>query len=52
MKQPSAILPLAMSFVALAMVLGHAAIFGIVHEADEGTARMPFRYSWLHRCRS
>jgi hypothetical protein len=36
MKQPSAFLPLAMSLTALAMVLGHAAIFGIVHEADEG----------------
>ena len=36
-KQPSALLPLIMSFVALAMVLGHAAMFGVVHEADEGT---------------
>ena len=37
-KQPSALLPIAMSLVALALVLGHAVIFGIVHEADEGTA--------------
>jgi hypothetical protein len=37
MKQPSALLPLAMSLAALAMVLGHFAMFGIVHEADEGT---------------
>lgn len=37
MKQPSAFLPLAMSLVALAIVLGHAAMFGVVHEADEGT---------------
>jgi hypothetical protein len=37
MKQPSAFLPLAMSLAALVMVLGHAAIFGVVHEADEGT---------------
>ena len=37
MKQPSAALPLAMSLVALGMVLGHAAVFGVVHEADEGT---------------
>ena len=36
-KQPSAFLPLAMSLAALVMVLGHAAIFGVVHEADEGT---------------
>jgi len=38
MKQPSAILPIAMSATALALVLGHVAIFGVVHEADEGTA--------------
>jgi hypothetical protein len=37
MKQPSAIVPLAMSLTALGIVLGHAAIFGVVHEADEGT---------------
>ena len=35
-KQPSAFIPLAMSLTALAMVLGHVAIYGIVHEADEG----------------
>ena len=38
MKQPSALLPIAMSVAALALVLGHVAIFGVVHEADEGTA--------------
>ena len=37
LKQPSAFLPLAMSLSALALVLGHLAIFGVVHEADEGT---------------
>jgi len=37
-KQPSAYLPLAMSLAALTWVLGHVAIFGVVHEADEGTA--------------
>jgi hypothetical protein len=37
MKQPGAFLPLAMSLTALAMVLGHIAMFGVVHEADEGT---------------
>ena len=37
MKQPSGLVPLIMSFVALALVLGHTAIFGVVHEADEGT---------------
>jgi hypothetical protein len=37
-KQPSAWIPLAMSLTALAVVLGHAAVFGIVHETDEGAA--------------
>jgi hypothetical protein len=37
-KQPSALIPLAMSVAALALVLGHVAIFGVVREADEGTA--------------
>jgi hypothetical protein len=36
-KEPSALLPIIMSVVALLLVLGHAAVFGIVHEADEGT---------------
>ncbi|MGD0801757.1 MAG: hypothetical protein ABR906_10610 [Terracidiphilus sp.] len=38
MKQPSAFLPLAMSLTALAIVLGHVAIYGVVREADEGAA--------------
>jgi hypothetical protein len=42
-KQPSAWLPLAMSLAALTLVLGHAAIFGVVHEADEGTAAHIFQ---------
>ena len=37
-KQPSAFVPMAMSLTALGLVLGHIAIFGVVHEADEGTA--------------
>lgn len=37
-RQPSAFLPVAMSLVALALVLGHIALFGVVHEADEGAA--------------
>jgi hypothetical protein len=37
-KQPSAYIPLLMSLAALILVLGHAAVFGIVHEADEGAA--------------
>lgn len=36
-KEPTALLPLIMSSVAIAIVYGHAAIFGVVHETDEGT---------------
>ena len=42
-KQPSTFIPLAMSLAALSMVLGYAAIFGIVHESDEGTAAHIFQ---------
>jgi hypothetical protein len=42
-KQPSAFLPVAMSFAALAMVLGHVVMFGVVREADEGTAAHIFQ---------
>ncbi|MGH9522398.1 MAG: hypothetical protein ACRD3E_07695 [Terriglobales bacterium] len=38
LKRPSAFLPLAMSFAALAVVLGHVAMFGTAREVDEGTA--------------
>lgn len=37
-KKPSAVLPLAVSAAALSVVLAHAAIFGVVHEKDEGAA--------------
>jgi hypothetical protein len=37
LKQPSAFLPLVISFAALFLVLGYIGIYGIVHEADEGT---------------
>lgn len=43
MKQPSAWLPTAMSLAALVLVPGHAAMFGGVHEADEGTAAHVFQ---------
>lgn len=43
MKQPSAFLPLAMSLAALAVVIGSVAIFGVVHEADEGAAAHIFQ---------
>jgi hypothetical protein len=42
-KQLSAWLPLTMSLAALSLVLGHAAMFGLVHEADEGTAAHVFQ---------
>jgi len=42
-RQPTVFLPLAMSLVALAMVLVHFAIFGIVDEIDEGTAAHIFQ---------
>jgi hypothetical protein len=38
LKQPSALIPVAMSLTALGTVLFHIAIFGIAREADEGTA--------------
>jgi len=37
-KQPSALIPLAMSCAAVAIVLGHIAMSGVGREADEGTA--------------
>jgi hypothetical protein len=41
--QPSALLPIGMSLTAMALVIGHALIFGITHEADEGTAAHIFQ---------
>jgi DNA-binding CsgD family transcriptional regulator len=38
MKNPSAFIPLGMSFAALATVLVHIALFGVAREADEGAA--------------
>ena len=43
MRLPSAYLPLAMSFAALATVLYHIAVFGAAHEADEGAAAHIFQ---------
>jgi hypothetical protein len=42
-RQPSAYIPLLMSLAAVLLVVGHAAIFGIVHEADEGMAAHIFQ---------
>ena len=60
-RQPSAWIPLVMSLAALMMILGYAAIFGIVHNQDEGAparifqlimvAQLPiaayFAFKWL-----
>jgi hypothetical protein len=37
-SRPSAFVPMAMSLIALAVVLGHIAIFGAARETDEGAA--------------
>jgi hypothetical protein len=42
-KLPSAFLPVAMSLVALATVLGHVVMFGVVREVDEGAAAHIFQ---------
>ncbi|RPI91280.1 MAG: hypothetical protein EHM40_16230 [Chloroflexi bacterium] len=61
LKQPSAWIPLAMSLAALTFLLGYVAIFGIVHQPDEGAparifqlimvAQLPiaayFAFKWL-----
>ena len=38
LKNPSALLPIVMSVVALVLVVAHIAIFGAVREPDEGAA--------------
>jgi hypothetical protein len=37
-RHPSALAPIAMSLIALAVVLGHIALYGAAREADEGAA--------------
>jgi hypothetical protein len=37
-RRPSAVLPMVMSGVALAIVIGYATMFGVARQADEGTA--------------
>ena len=43
LRNPTVFLPLAMSLLALDMVLVHFTIFGIVKETDEGTAAHIFQ---------
>jgi hypothetical protein len=44
LKHPSAFVPIAMSGAALALVVGYVAMFGIVHQADEGTPAHIFQF--------
>jgi hypothetical protein len=62
-RPPSTLLPLVPSLAALALVLGHAALIGVVHQPDEGAAAHVFQLliaaqvpllalfvaKWLHR---
>ena len=38
LRQPTALIPLAMSFAALAVILAHIAVSGVARQADEGSA--------------
>lgn len=38
LKKPSASLPVAMSLVAIAIIVIHITLFGVAREADEGTS--------------
>jgi hypothetical protein len=50
-KQPSAYLPMAMSLAAFALALSHV-LFGVVHEADEGTSSSSgaITHGWTGTC--
>jgi hypothetical protein len=43
LKKPSALAPVLMSLAGLALVLVHAARYGVVHDADEGTSAHLFQ---------
>jgi hypothetical protein len=43
-RKPSAWIPLAMSLAALALVLGHTLVYGVVHETDEGAAAHTWQF--------
>ena len=47
LKQPSAWIPLVMSLAALTLLLGYVAIFGIVHNQDEGAPAHLFQLIML-----
>ena len=43
LKHPSAFVPVAMSLAALSLVLVYVTMFGVVHQADEGTPAHVFQ---------
>lgn len=43
MKRPSAFIPVAMSLAALALVITHVSLYGVVRGGDEGTAARIFQ---------
>jgi len=43
-REPTAWIPLVMSFVALAMILVYVAMFGIVQQEDEGAVARIFQF--------
>lgn len=43
LKQPCAWIPPVMSLAALALVIGHVAVYGVTQGADEGTAARVFQ---------
>ena len=40
LRQPTALIPLAMSFAALAVIFAHIAVSGVARQADEGAAHL------------
>lgn len=43
LRTPSAWIPIGLSLAGLGLVVGHALVYGIVHEPDEGTAAHVFQ---------
>jgi len=43
LKRPTAVIPIAMSLAALALVIGYAAIVGVSHHKDEGAPARLFQ---------
>ena len=50
LKRPSAFLPVAMSFAALALVLGHLFFSGPARETDEGTVAHLWQILMVAQC--